>query len=86
MRYPLSGLLAIRDFRRDAAAKAVRAAEAAERAARKEAETRREAWEAYKLWRCDEVERRYRGIMGACLSGKDLDEFKAGLAQLGDEE
>jgi len=84
--YPLAGLLAIRDFRLDAAARAVSAAEAALAAAHAEQEARERQWRDYQTWRGEEVERRYRAIMGEVLPQAELDAFKAGLARLADEE
>ena len=42
--------------------------------------------ERYKVWRQEEVERRYDAIMGKGLSLKELDVFKAGLGALADGE
>ncbi|MDR2451169.1 MAG: type III secretion protein [Candidatus Accumulibacter sp.] len=86
MRYPLAGLMKIRDFRVDAASKAVRTAEARLRAARAERLAKEREWERYKVWRREEVERRYQSILGRTMSQGEIDAFKAGLSALGDEE
>ncbi|MDR3323175.1 MAG: type III secretion protein [Zoogloeaceae bacterium] len=86
MRYPLVGLLRIRDFRVDKAAKAVRAAEAAQKHAEAEKLAREQSWHAFKAWRLEEVERRYQSIMLQCMTRDEIDTFKAGLSRLVDEE
>lgn len=86
MNYPLKGLLDIRGFREDAAAKNIAAAEAALQAALAAALAAREELERYRQWREMEIERRYLSIMGREMSLKDLDEFKDGLARLDDQE
>jgi hypothetical protein len=84
--YPLGGILFIRDFRVDAAAKAVSVAEAALRDAQATHIRLQEEHVAYCKWRGEETERRYQGIMGQSLTQDDLDKFKIGLAMLVDEE
>ena len=62
---------------------------AAERAvveAQEAVERCREELERYKVWRQEEVERRYDAIMGKGLSLKELDVFKVGLGALADGE
>jgi type III secretion protein O len=86
MRYPLSGILFIRDFRLEAASRTLRAAKAALRAAQAEQARREEALSAYRLWRIGEVERRYQSIMNQCMTMEEIDAFKAGLSRLADEE
>jgi type III secretion protein O len=84
--YSLSGLLFIRDFRVDAAVKAVSVAEAALRDAQATHIRLQEEHVAYRQWRAEETERRYQGIMGQSLTQDELDKFKIGLAMLVDEE
>jgi type III secretion protein O len=84
--YPLAGILFIRDFRVDAAAKAVGAAEALLRDEQAKCARRREEHAAYRIWRIEETARRYRQIIGQCLGLGDVDKFKKGLALLADEE
>jgi type III secretion protein O len=84
--YPLSGLLRIRDFRVDAAAKAVRTAEAALHEAQAMLAAAQAKLTAYRAWRIEETEHRYQSIMAQTLTLDELDDFKAGLAALADQE
>lgn len=86
MGYPLAPLLRVREFREEAAKNAVRAAERAVAEAEAETERRRAELARYAVWREEEAERRYAAIMGASLSLKEVDEFKAGLGALADGE
>jgi type III secretion protein O len=86
MAYPLGGLLAIRDFREEAAAKKVRAAEAQLRTAQENQIKKEEELKSYKKWHLEEVERRYQAIMGQAMTVVELDKFKTGLAALEDQE
>jgi type III secretion protein O len=86
MGYPLQGLLSIREFREEAARKAVLTAELALRAALEAEKHCQRELEAYRIWRREEMERRYQAIMGREMSLKDMDDFKAGLAALADKE
>lgn len=86
MRYPLAGLIKIRDFRVDAAGKAVRTAEARLRVAQAERLEKEKELERYRRWRKEEVERRYQSIMGQTLSQDEIETFKAGLSALANEE
>ena len=86
MRYPLAGLMRIRDFRVDAAGKAVRTAETKLRAAQAERLAKEREWERYKIWRKEEVERRYQSIMGQTMSQKEIETLKAGISSLANEE
>ena len=81
-KYPLQGLLSIREFREEAARTGVQAAERGVRAALDKEAGRRRALEDWQLWLPEEVERRYQGIMGRELTRKALDDFQAGLAEL----
>ncbi|MDR2786750.1 MAG: type III secretion protein [Candidatus Accumulibacter sp.] len=86
MPYPLAGLLRIRDFRVDAASKAMRAAETRVRAAQAELAEKEAEWERYGVWRQEEVERRYQSIMNRAMLLPEIDAFKAGLSALADQE
>ena len=85
-KYPLAPLLKVREYREDAAKNALSAAERAVVEAQEAEERCREELERYKVWRQEEVERRYDAIMGKSLSLKELDVFKAGLGALADGE
>ena len=85
-KYPLAPLLKVREYREDAAKNALSAAERAVVEAQEAVERCREELERYKVWRQEEVERRYDAIMGKGLSLKELDVFKAGLGALADGE
>lgn len=84
--YPLQPLLAVRQYRENAAQTRLRQAERAAREAQDILAQREKEHERYQLWRVAEEDRRYTAIMGQLLSLDDLDRFKAGLAQLRDEE
>ena len=81
-KYPLAPLLKVREYREDAAKNALSAAERAVVEAQEAVERCRGELERYKVWRQEEVERRYDAIMGKGLSLKELDVFKAGLGAL----
>ena len=83
-KYPLAPLLKVREYREDAAKNALSAAERAVVEAQEAVERCRGELERYKVWRQEEVERRYDAIMGKGLSLKELDVFKAGLGALAD--
>ena len=85
-KYPLAPLLNVREYREDAAKNALSAAERAVVEAQEAVERCREELERYKVWRQEEVERRYDAIMGKGLSLKELDVFKVGLGALADGE
>lgn len=84
--YPLAGLLRIRDFRVDEAAKAVAASQAMLATAEVALEKARAEFARYRQWRRAEVERRYRDIIGQMLSQDDLERFKQSLSALADVE
>ncbi|MDR0379884.1 MAG: type III secretion protein [Candidatus Accumulibacter sp.] len=86
MRYPLAGLMKIRDFRVDAASKAVRAAETRLRTAQEDRLEKERELEHYQRWRKEEVERRYQSIMGQAMSQEEIEAFKAKLSFLANEE
>jgi type III secretion protein O len=86
MLYPLAGLLRIRDFRVDAGGKAMRAAEARVRVAQADLAEKEAEWERYRIWRREEVERRYQSIMDHTMARDEIDAFKAGLSTLADQE
>ena len=64
-KYPLAPLLKVREYREDAAKNALSAAERAVVEAQEAVERYREELERYKVWRQEEVERRYDAIMGS---------------------
>jgi len=80
--YPLESLLSVRHFREEEAKRSVRYAELAVREAEQEVLKRQKQLEEYQKWRVEEEERRYDGIMNTVMSMRELDAFKAGLAQL----
>jgi len=80
--YPLESLLSVRHFREEKAKRSVRYAELAVREAEQEVLKRQKQLEEYQKWRVEEEERRYDGIMNTVMSMRELDAFKAGLAQL----
>ena len=63
-KYPLAPLLKVREYREDAAKNALSAAERAVVEAQEAVERCRGELERYKVWRQEEVERRYDAIMG----------------------
>ena len=63
-KYPLAPLLKVREYREDAAKNALSAAERAVVEAQEAVELCRGELERYKVWRQEEVERRYDAIMG----------------------
>lgn len=74
--------MAVRQYREEAARRAVSAAERAVVAAQSEVARRQEELESYRLWRIDEENRRFDAIMNQLLSAADLDSFKSGLIAL----
>ncbi len=85
-RYPLGPLLSVRQYREDAAQNLLRQAERGAREAEATLREREKELERYRLWRIEEENRRYEAIMGQLMSLDDLEEFKAGLGRLRDEE
>lgn len=75
-KYPLAPLLKVREYREDAAKNALSAAERAVVEAQEAVERCRGELERYKVWRQEEVERRYDAIMGKGLSLKELIVFQ----------
>jgi type III secretion protein O len=84
--YPLDSLLSVRHFREENAKREVRYAELAVREAEEEVLRCRKALEDFHAWRLEEEERRYDAIMNKPMSIRQIDIFKAGLAQLAAEE
>ncbi len=84
--YPLSGLLKVRLFREAEAEKIVRAAELELRLAEDESAKRREDLKNYRVWRSEEVERRYAAIINTLVSSGELGIFRGGLAALDEGE
>lgn len=84
--YPLGPLLVVRHFREEATQRAVRAAEMALKDAEAKVREREEALARYRAWRPEEEERRYQAILGKAMTLGQIDEFKAGLTALRNEE
>lgn len=70
-KYPLAPLLKVREYREDAAKNALSAAERAVVEAQEAVERCRGELERYKVWRQEEVERRYDAIMGNGLTSRN---------------
>lgn len=85
-RYPLASLLDVRRYRERAAEQNVRAAEEAARQARELVLRKEEAFDAWRLWKTEEVERRYQRLIGKKLPIDKLYAFNEGLAALSAEE
>jgi type III secretion protein O len=86
MAYPLGGLLAIRNFREEAAAKGLRVAETMLKTSLDNEVIKDRDLQSFHQWRLAEVERRYQSIMNQAVNLVELDKFKAGLAALEDQE
>ena len=84
--YPLESLLSVRHFREEGAKRSVRYAEYAVREAEEEVTKRKEELEAFHKWRLEEEERRYDAIMLKPMSIRQIDIFKAELANLAAQE
>ena len=84
--YPLESLLSVRHFREEGAKRSVRYAEYAVREAEEEVAKREEELENFRKWRKEEEERRYDAIMLKPMSIRQIDNFKAGLANLAAQE
>lgn len=80
--YPLARLVGLREHRRDDARSRQQAAHQAVLQAADEVKKRERELEEYKVWREEEIERRYAAIKEQVLEQQELEEFKAGLAQL----
>ena len=85
-RYPLESLLSVRNYREEEASRAVRHAEENVRLAENAITARKEELKQYREWRILEEDRRYDAIMGKLCSLKELDDLKAGFAQLAAQE
>lgn len=81
-RYPLESLLSVRHFREEEAKRSVRYAELAVREAEERVLACKQELEDFRIWRNEEENRRYDSIMQKVMSMRELDNFKAGLAQL----
>ena len=84
--YPLESLLSVRKYREDEAARTVKAAESEVKTAKDAVDARQSELQAFRLWRADEEKRRYAAVMGKPCTIKDIDDLKAGLAQLAAQE
>ena len=85
-KYPLAPLLRVREYREDAAKNALSAAERAVVEAQEAVERCRRELERYKVWRQEEVERRYDAIMGETMSLEEVAGFRASLGALAEGE
>ena len=85
-KYPLAPLLKVREYREDAAKNALSAAERAVVEAQEAVERCRGELERYKVWRQEEVERRYDAIMGETMSLEEVAGFRASLGALAEGE
>lgn len=85
-RYPLQPLLSVRKYREDAAQTRLRQAEHALQEALENLNTKEKELADYQQWRREEEDRRYESIMNQLLSLDDLDQFKAGVARLREDE
>ena len=84
--YPLAPLSRVRQLREESAATEYAAREKIVLAARQETQARRKTLKEYVAWREEEEDRRYREILGQELSRKEMDAFKAGVANLQEKE
>ena len=84
--YPLESLLSVRHFREEGAKRSVRYAEYAVCEAEEEVAKRKDELEAFRKWRMEEEERRYDAIMLKPMSMRQIETFKAGLANLAVQE
>ena len=84
--YPLEALLSVRRFREESAARALRRANDAVREARRALDASLTALEDWRARLPEEVDRRYRAILGQTLSTEDLARFHLGLAELASHE
>ncbi len=84
--YPLESLLSVRRYREEETSRAVKTAEEEVKAAEGIVEARKTELREFQVWRVDEEERRYDAIMGKPCVIKDIDDLKAGIAQLAAQE
>ena len=84
--YHLEALLSVRRFREESAARALRRANDAVREARRALDASLTALEDWRARLPEEVDRRYRAILGQTLSTEDLARFHLGLAELASHE
>ena len=81
-KYPLLGLKTIRDRRlQDSMNERISKYKLYEQA-QKEAQARRKEYEDYKLWKTEEVERRYSSLMNTTHSLDQIQKFNSGIKQL----
>jgi len=85
-KYPLAGLLTLRTRREENASRAVLTAEAEAKVTAEAKAAQGKKLTEYRVWHLEEKERRYQAILGQTLSQAELDEFKAGLALLDEQE
>lgn len=85
-RYPLHSLLVVCRHHEKKAERGLVKAKDALVQAQQALDLGQKAWKAYGIWRAEETERRYDGLMGQPQSRTELDAFKIGLAALKSEE
>lgn len=81
-RYPLANLLDVRRYREDAAGRALARAHEALREAVRSVEGARDACEKYRVWRTEEIHRRYEAILGSIMTKEGLERFSRSIASL----
>lgn len=84
--YPFAALLTVRRYREESAKRRVRSAEIAVREAEENVAQKQRELDEFRVWRRQEEDRRYAAVMNVPLSLERLEQFKAGLARLADEE
>lgn len=84
--YPLEALLSVRNYREDAAKRALTRSQDAVREADAEVEKAREELEGWRKWRVEETDRRYAALIGRPTRIGRINEFNQGLASLAAEE
>ena len=84
--YPLEALLSVRNYREDAAKRALTRSQDAVREAEAEVEKAREELEGWRKWRVEETDRRYAALIGRPTRIGRINEFNQGLASLAAEE
>lgn len=84
--YPLASLLSVRQFREETAKRNVSHAQTAVREAKQFVEQKKAELESWRLWRREETDRRYAGLIGQTVKIEQIDAFHHGLALLAAQE
>ena len=84
--YPLAALLSVRNYREDAAKRAVSRVREEMREAEAAVKTCEADLEAWRQWRVEETERRSAALIGKRTTIAGLDDFNRGLAALANDE